>query len=289
VDLFGPLRGTPDGLPADGHVNPATGEVIREAVPNLLLQMLLRSANAVGYANYPDNTVRYFVHQAADNGIDLFRIFDSLNWVENMRVAMDAVREQGALLEAAICYTGDITDPARPKYDLRYYVDLARQLEGAGAHVLGIKDMAGLCKPYAAHTLVKALRDEVDVPIHFHTHDASGINSASILRAADAGVDIADAALASMSGTTSQPCLNSLVAALKNTPRDAELNLESLNRLSDYWAAEALIYNELAQEWPKLEDLALRIVPCATWADLILPDSKPHGAHDDASTSALAR
>ena len=163
-------------------------------------------------------------------------MFDSLNWVENMKVAVEAVRENtNAVCEAAICYTGDILDPKRTKYSLDYYVKLAKELVSMGTHVLGIKDMAGLCKPYAAHALVKALRDEVGVPIHFHTHDTSGINSSSILRASDAGVDIADAALAAMSGTTSQPNLNSLVAALQHTSRDSGLDLEALNRLSDYW------------------------------------------------------
>src|SRR5205814_1099638 len=171
---------------------------------------------------------------AAAHGMDVFRIFDALNSVDNMKVAVDAVlSDTNAICEAAICYTGDILDPKRSKYSLKYYVSMAKELVKMGTHILGIKDMAGLCKPYAAYALVKALKDEVDVPIHFHTHDTSGINSGSILRASDAGVDIADAALASMSGTTSQPNLNSLVAALQHTPRDSGLDLEALNRLSD--------------------------------------------------------
>ncbi len=211
---------------------------LRTRVPNILFQMLLRASNAVGYTNYPDNVVREFVTEAAGHGIDVFRIFDSLNWAENMKVAIEAVREKtDAIAEAAICYTGDILDPRRTKYSLKYYVDMAKELVKMGTHILAIKDMAGLCKPYAANALVKALRDVVDVPIHFHTHDTSGINAASILRASDAGVDIVDGALASMSGMTSQPNLNSLVAALANTPRDSGLNLESLNRLSSYWEA----------------------------------------------------
>ncbi len=209
--------------------------LLRERVPNVLLQMLLRASNAVGYTNYPDNVVRHFVAQAADAGVDLFRVFDSLNWVENMRVAMDAVLESGALLEAAICYTGDITDPARPKYDLRYYVDLARQLEAAGAHVLGIKDMAGLCKPEAARLLVRALREEVGIPVHFHTHDTSGIAAASILAAAEAGVDAADAAMDPMSGLTSQPNLGAIVEALRGTTRDTGLAREPLALVAGYW------------------------------------------------------
>ena len=211
-------------------------DALRAKIPNVLFQMLLRASNAVGYSNYPDNVVREFTRAAAQHGIDVFRVFDSLNWVENMKVAIEAVRnDTTAICEAAICYTGDILDPKRTKYSLQYYVKLAKELVKMGTHVLGIKDMAGLCKPYAAYALVKALRDEVDVPIHFHTHDTSGTNAASVLRAADAGVDVADAALASMSGMTSQPNLNSIVAALAHTERDTGLNLESLNRLSDYW------------------------------------------------------
>src|SRR3954454_22699090 len=160
-----------------------------------------------------------------------------------MKVAIENVRDKtDAICEAAICYTGDILDPKRTKYDLKYYVKMAKELVTMGTHVLGIKDMAGLCKPYAAHALVKALRDEVDVPIHFHTHDTSGINAGSILRAADAGVNIADAALSSMSGLTSQPNLNSIVAALKNTPRDTGLDLDALNALSDYWESVRQLY-----------------------------------------------
>ena len=155
-------------------------ERLREAMPNLLLQMLLRSANAVGYANYPDNTVRYFVQQAAAAGVDLFRIFDSLNWVDNMRVAIDAVLESGKLCEAAVCYTGNLASPHEHKYTLDYYLQLARELKAAGTHVLGIKDMAGLCQPQAAFTLVKALKEETGLPVHFHTHDTSGIGAASV-------------------------------------------------------------------------------------------------------------
>ncbi|MCC7351543.1 MAG: pyruvate carboxylase [Phycisphaerales bacterium] len=216
---------------------------LRVKIPNIPFQMLLRASNAVGYTNYPDNAVRKFIIDSAGHGIDVFRIFDSLNVVDNMTVAMEAVREMtSSLCEAAICYSGDILDPKRTKFTLDYYVKMARELVKRGAHILGIKDMAGLCKPYAAHTLVKALRQEVDVPIHFHTHDTSGINAGSVLRACDAGVDIADAALSSMSGTTSQPNLNSLVAALQNTPRDSGLDLRSLNALSDYWQAAREYY-----------------------------------------------
>ncbi len=210
---------------------------MRERVPNILLQMLLRSSNAVGYTNYPDNVVRFFVAQAAESGVDLFRVFDSLNWVENMRVAMDAVLESGALCEAAICYTGDILDPARSKYDLGYYLGLARELEAAGAHVLGIKDMAGLLKPEAARRLVRALREEVGIPIHFHTHDTSGASAASVLAAAEAGVDAADAAMDPMSGLTSQPNLGAIVEALRHTERDTGLPREPLDQAATYWQA----------------------------------------------------
>ena len=208
---------------------------LRAAVPNLLLQMLLRASNAVGYTNYPDNVVRHFVRQAAQEGIDLFRVFDSLNQIESMRVAIDAVIETGALCEAAICYTGDIFDAKRSKYGLHYYLDLARQLEKAGAHILGIKDMAGVCKPRAARELVHALKQEVGLPIHFHTHDTSGIAAASVLAAIEAGCDAVDGALDAMSGQTSQPNLSSIAAALASTERDPGLDFDALQRVSHYW------------------------------------------------------
>jgi pyruvate carboxylase len=209
--------------------------VLRERIPNICFQMLLRGANAVGYASYPDNVIREFVREAFAQGIDIFRIFDSLNSIDNMRVAIDAALETGGVCEAAICYTGDILDKKRPKYSLKYYVTLAKQLEKLGAHFLCIKDMAGLCKPYAAFELVKRLREEISLPVHFHTHDTSGLNAASILMASDAGVDVADAAVAAMSGGTSQPNLNAIVEALRNTPRDTQLDIEVLNEYSDYW------------------------------------------------------
>ena len=208
---------------------------LRALIPNICFQMLLRASNAVGYTAYPDNVVREFVFQAAKEGIDIFRIFDSLNWLPNMRVAMDAVKKTGAVCEAAICYTGDILDPKRTKYSLPYYVKMAKELELMGADIIGIKDMAGLLKPYAAEILIKALRGAVEAPIHFHTHDTSGINAASILKASDAGVHAADCAIASMSGMTSQPNLNSVVAALAHTRRDTGLDLDALNACSDYW------------------------------------------------------
>ena len=210
---------------------------VREAAPNVLLQMLLRGANGVGYTNYPDNVVRFFVRQAAQGGVDLFRVFDCLNWVENMHVAMDAVIEEGKLCEAAICYTGDILDPNRAKYDLTYYVNLAKELEGAGAHIIALKDMAGLLKPAAAKVLFRALREATDLPIHFHTHDTSGISAATVLAAVDAGVDAIDAAMDAFSGGTSQPCLGSIVEALKGDARDTGLDTEWIRRISFYWEA----------------------------------------------------
>ncbi|WP_374290287.1 pyruvate carboxylase [Paenirhodobacter enshiensis] len=208
---------------------------IRERMPNILTQMLLRGANGVGYTNYPDNVVTFFVETAAKSGVDLFRVFDSLNWVENMRVAMDAVIASGKICEGTICYTGDILNPDRAKYDLKYYVDLAKDLEAAGAHVLGLKDMAGLMKPAAAGALIRALKDEVGLPVHFHTHDTSGISAASVLAAAEAGVDAVDAAMDAFSGGTSQPCLGSIVEALAHGPRDTGLDIGAIRRLSGYW------------------------------------------------------
>ncbi len=216
---------------------------LRERIPNICFQMLLRGANAVGYASYPDNVIVEFVREARAQGIDIFRIFDSLNSIENMRVSIDAALECGGVCEAAICYTGDILDKGRPKYSLKYYVTMAKQLERLGTHFLAIKDMAGLCKPPAAFELVRVLRQEVGIPVHFHTHDTSGVNAASVLKAADAGVDVADAAIASMSGGTSQPNLNSIVEALRHTPRDTRLDIEALNECSDFWATVRTYYS----------------------------------------------
>ena len=216
--------------------------VLRTALPNLLLQMLLRSANAVGYANYPDNVVRFFVKRAAEGGIDVFRVFDSLNWVENMRVAIDAVLESGKLCEAAICYTGNLSDPRERKYTLDYYLRLARELKAAGTHVLGIKDMAGLCRPRAAYTLVKALKEEIGLPVHFHTHDTSGIAAASVLAAVEAGADAVDGAIDAMSGLTSQPNLGSIVEALRHGVRDPGVDPGKLRMLSSYWEQVRRLY-----------------------------------------------
>lgn len=216
---------------------------LRAAMPNMLLQMLLRASNAVGYTNYADNVVRHFVQQAAAEGIDVFRVFDSLNWVENMRVAMDAVNETGAICEGTLCYTADIFDTSRAKYDLGYYVNLAKQLEKAGAHVLGIKDMAGVGRPRAIGALVKALREEVGLPVHFHTHDTSGASVATVMAAVAAGVDAADGALDSMSGLTSQPSLNTIVAMLEGDARDTGLDQGALRELANYFEGVRRFYS----------------------------------------------
>ncbi|GHF44284.1 pyruvate carboxylase [Seohaeicola zhoushanensis] len=210
---------------------------LREAMPNVMTQMLLRASNGVGYTNYPDNVVQSFVAQAARTGVDVFRVFDSLNWVENMRVAMDAVIEANKVCEGTICYTGDINDPNRAKYNLKYYVQMAKDLKAAGAHVLGLKDMAGLLKPAAARALVQALKEEVGLPIHFHTHDTAGVAVASILAAAEAGVDAVDCAMDALSGNTSQATLGSVVEALRHTPRDTGLDIAAIREISDYWEA----------------------------------------------------
>jgi pyruvate carboxylase len=222
--------------------------LLRRSIPNVLLQMLLRGSNAVGYTNYADNVVRHFVQQAAAGGIDLFRVFDSLNWVENMRVAIDAVLETGALCEGAICYTADLFDASRPKYDLKYYVGIARELQRAGVHVLAIKDMAGVCRPRAAAALVKALKEETGLPLHFHTHDTSGAAAASVLAAVEAGCDAVDGALDAMSGLTSQPNLSSIAAALSGTAREPGLPAEALHAASTYWEGVRRFYSPFESE-----------------------------------------
>ena len=215
---------------------------LREKIPNILFQMLLRGANAVGYRNYPDNVVKRFIDDAALAGIDVFRIFDSLNWLPNMQLSIDRVRENGKIAEAAICYTGDILDPKRTKFTLDYYVDLAKSLEKAGAQVLAIKDMAGLLKPYAAYTLVKALKENVGLPIHLHTHDSAATGVATILKATEAGLDIADVAMTSLSGLTSQPNIAAVVGALAQSPKDTGVSLSKLGRFSEYFESVRSIY-----------------------------------------------
>jgi pyruvate carboxylase len=208
---------------------------LRRLIPNICFQMLTRGANAVGYTSYPPNVIRDFLREAYVQGIDIFRVFDAFNSIDSMRVSIDCLLEIGAVCEGTICYTGDVLDAARPKYNLQYYVGLAKQLEKLGVHFLAIKDMAGVCKPPAAFALVRALREEIGIPVHFHTHDTSGISSASVLEAANAGVDAADGAIAAMSGTTSQPNLNSIVEALRHTSRDTGVDVSALNDCSDYW------------------------------------------------------
>ncbi|MGO5074375.1 pyruvate carboxylase [Clostridium sporogenes] len=223
-------------------------EELRKSIPNVLFQMLIRGANAVGYKNYPDNVIRKFIKQSADSGIDIFRIFDSLNWLKGMEVATDEVLKQNKIAETCMCYTGDILDEYRDKYSLQYYVDLAKEIEKTGAHILGIKDMSALLKPYATVKLIKALKNEISIPIHLHTHDTTGNGVATVLMAAHAGVDIVDTAFNSMSGLTSQPALNSIVAALENTDRDTGLDVTDMQKLSDYWSAVRPVYSQFESE-----------------------------------------
>lgn len=211
-------------------------ELLREAIPNILLQMLIRGSNAIGYTAYPDNLVEKFIEESWKKGVDVFRIFDSLNWIKSMKVSIDAVRERtGGLAEACISYTGDITNSRKTKYNLKYYLDLARQLEDCGAHILGIKDMAGLLKPYAAEMLITELKKVISIPIHLHTHDTSSLQSATYLKAIESGVDVVDVALGSMSGLTSQPNFNSLVECLGGTPYETDFDIDSLNAYANYW------------------------------------------------------
>jgi len=243
---------------------------LRAKVPNILFQMLLRASNAVGYTNYPDNVVEEFVKESAEAGIDLFRIFDALNWLPNLRVAMDAVLQHtNAICEAAICYSGDILNPARAKYDLKYYVELAKELERRGAHILAIKDMAGLCKPYAAELLVKTLKQEIGIPIHFHTHDTAGIQAGAICKAAEQGVDIVDLAMAPMSGGTSQPNLNTMVEAMRFTPRETGLETKVLDQIAEYWQAVRQFYLPFESEMvPATADLYEHEMPGGQYTNL---------------------
>lgn len=244
-------------------------EQLRERVPNILFQMLLRASNAVGYTNYPDNVVQAFVKEAAAAGIDVFRVFDALNSLENMQVAMDAVLETDALCEATICYTGDILNPKLTKYDMQYYINMAKQLEKMGAHLIAIKDMAGLCKPYAASKLVKALKQEVGIPIHFHTHDTGGTQIASILEGAAEGLDIADAAMAPMSGGTAQPNLNTLVETLRFTDHDTQLDSDPLDQIAEYWRVARQFYTPFeAAVLPATADLYDHQMPGGQYTNL---------------------
>ncbi|MGN0658679.1 MAG: pyruvate carboxylase [Emergencia sp.] len=223
-------------------------ETLRAKIPNVMFQMLIRGANAVGYKNYPDNVIREFVKESAKAGIDVFRIFDSLNWIQGMEVALDETLNQGKVAEACICYTGDILDDTRTKYNLDYYIRMAKELEKRGSHILGIKDMSGLLKPMAAYKLVDALKQEISIPIHLHTHDTSGNGVATILMAAQAGVDIVDAAFNSMSGLTSQPALNSVVAAVENSSRDTGIDLDGIQKISEYWKDVRPVYKNFESD-----------------------------------------
>lgn len=223
-------------------------DTLREKMPNILFQMLIRGANGVGYKNYPDNAIRAFVKESAKSGIDVFRIFDSLNWLDGMSVALDETLNQNKIAEACLCYTGDILDESRTKYNLRYYVEMAKELEKRGAHILGIKDMSGLLKPMAAEKLISTLKQEIGIPIHLHTHDTSGNGVATILMAAQAGVDVVDAAFNAMSGLTSQPALNSVVAALKNSERDTGIELDKIQKISEYWRDVRPVYSGFESE-----------------------------------------
>ena len=220
---------------------------LRNKMPDTLLQMLLRGSNGVGYTNYPDNYVKYFVNLAAKSGIDIFRVFDSLNWVENMRLSMDAVLETGKILEASICYTGDILDPTRSKYSLKYYVGMAKELQKGGTHLLGLKDMAGLLKPAASKVLIKTLKEETGLPIHLHTHDTSGAGIATLLAASEAGVDVVDCAMDAFSGGTSQPCLGSIIETLQNTERAPTVEIDEVRDISNYWLNVRQQYNAFDQ------------------------------------------
>ncbi len=223
-------------------------ETLRMCIPNIMFQMLIRGANGVGYKNYPDNVIRRFIKESAKSGIDVFRIFDSLNWIEGIEVSLDEVLAQGKIAEACMCYTGDILDESRDKYSLSYYVNMAKELEKRGAHILGIKDMSGLLKPMAAKKLIEALKNEISIPVHLHTHDTSGNGVATLMMAANAGVDIIDAAFNSMSGLTSQPALNSIVAALEDTERDTGIDTENIQKISEYWGAVRPVYKEFESD-----------------------------------------
>lgn len=223
-------------------------EELRKRIPNIMFQMLIRGANGVGYKNYPDNVIREFIKESAKSGIDIFRIFDSLNWLKGIEVALDETLKCGKIAEVALCYTGDILDETRDKYSLKYYVDKAKEIEKMGAHILAIKDMSALLKPYAAKKLITALKNEISIPIQLHTHDTTGNGVATVLMAADAGVDIIDTAFNNMSGLTSQPALNSVVAALKNTDRDTGIELNKIQKIDDYWGAVRQVYSEFESD-----------------------------------------
>ncbi len=254
---------------------------IREKMPNSLIQMLLRASNAVGYSNYPDNVVKEFIKKAAEEGIDVFRIFDSLNWIENMKMPIEEALKTGKIVEGAICYTGDILNPEEKKYTIDYYIDKAKEMEALGCHIFAIKDMAGLLKPYAAKKLFTALKAELNIPVHLHTHDSTGNGVSTVLMAAEAGVDIADAAIEAMSSLTSQPSMNSIVEALRGTERDTGLDPVELSRLSRYYAEARKVYYmfESNMKTPNTEIYRYEI-PGGQYSNLIA-QVKSMGASDE--------
>ena len=221
---------------------------LREAIPDIMFQMLFRASNGVGYKNYPDNVIKEFIKESANQGIDVFRIFDSLNWVENMKPSIEAALETGKIVEASMCYTGDILDISKNKYNLEYYINMAKELESIGTDIICIKDMAGLLKPYAAYKLIKELKANVNTPIHLHTHDTSGNGVATCLMAAQAGVDIIDGALETMAGLTSQPSINSIIEGLKNTERDTKINLDGYNEVANYYKDLRKVYSKFESD-----------------------------------------
>ncbi len=256
-------------------------EILRERMPNTLIQMLLRASNAVGYSNYPDNVVQEFIRISGEKGIDVFRIFDSLNWVENMKMPIEEALKTGKIVEGAICYTGDVTSPSETKYTLDYYVNLAKELAALGCHSIAIKDMAGLLKPMAAKELVGALKSELKVPIHLHTHDSTGNGVSSILMAAEAGVDIVDLAIESMSSLTSQPSMNAVVEALRGTKRDTGLDFEELDKLSRYYGRMRKVYKSFESDMnaPNVEIYKYEI-PGGQYSNLLAQVSSMGSADD---------
>lgn len=260
-------------------------QLLRKAIPNILLQMLFRGSNAVGYAAYPDNLIEKFIEKSAENGIDIFRIFDSLNWVDGMKMSIRTVRERtNSLAEACICYTGDIMNLDRQKFSLQYYVDLAKQLEDEGAHILAIKDMAGLLKPYAAELLIGELKKKISIPIHLHTHDTSSLQAATYLKAIEAGVDVIDVALASMSGLTSQPNFNSVVAMMKGHERENPVNLKSLNAYSNYFEVVREYYYPFESELKAgTAEVYEHEIPGGQYSNL-LPQARSLGLEDKFET-----
>ena len=263
-------------------------ETLRERMPNTLIQMLLRASNAVGYSNYPDNVVEEFIKCSADTGIDVFRIFDSLNWVENMKMPIDVALKTGKIVEGTICYTGDVTNPNETKYTLDYYVKMALELEKLGVHCIAIKDMAALLKPYAARELIKTLKSELHVPIHLHTHDSTGNGVSTMLMAAEAGVDIVDTAIESMAGMTSQPSLNAVVEALRGSERDTGLDFEELDELSRYYGRVRKVYTQFESDMksPNVE-LYKYEIPGGQYSNLLAQVSSMGSADEFESIKAL--